>query len=645
MAYPPRLMEIQPIVVGTAGHIDHGKSTLVRALTGIEPDRWAEEKERGMTIDLGFARFELEDGRRVGLIDVPGHERFIRNMVAGATGIDLVILVVAADDGVMPQTREHLSIMQLLGVSRGFIALTKVDVVDAEMVELAELDVREAVAGTFLEDAPLHRVSAVTGAGLDDLKATLVAMASEAEPRSADGVFRMPVQRVFSARGFGTVLTGVPVSGTARIGDVLEVLPRGGTGKVRGIQAYHEAAETARAGHSSALNLSDVDHKAVERGDVVATPGYFKPQDMVGAELRVLEDSPWPVRNRMPVRVHCGTSDAVGEVVLLDAPELEQGQSGLVQFRLETPLVCAPGDRYVVRLASPMVTLGGGVVLEESRYRLKRFKTFVIEELRRQAESLGSASSLLEAQLARAPERWAPLDELSSGIKRTREDTRELLAELAADGRAVDLGQGQRWIHAETLELSLEEVRDAVTSWFSANPLRARMDVRDVRSGVKLDPGLLKLLLEREFEAGRYRLDAGGFLAIEGREVALDEETRNLLDRVRTVHVEARFQPPSLAEAAAAVGATEDEVARVLLLLVDQGAVTRISGDLHLSAEALEEARESIVANCERNDHLEIPELRDALDTTRKFLIPVLEHFDAVGLTLRQAGRRVLKRR
>jgi len=638
-------MEIQPIVVGTAGHIDHGKSTLVRALTGIEPDRWAEEKERGMTIDLGFARFELEDGRRVGLIDVPGHERFIRNMVAGATGIDLVILVVAADDGVMPQTREHLSIMQLLGVSRGFVALTKVDVVDEEMVELAELDVQDAVEGTFLEGAPLHRVSAVTGEGLDALKATLRAMATEAEPRPSDGVFRMPVQRVFSARGFGTILTGVPVSGTARVGDVLEVLPNGGSGKVRGIQAYHDAADAARAGHSSALNLTDVDHKSVARGDVVATPGYFKPHDMVGAELRVLEESPWPVRNRLPVRVHCGTSEAVGEVVLLDAPELEPGQSGLVQYRLETPLVCAPGDRYVVRLASPMVTLGGGVVLEESRYRLKRFKTFVIEELRRQAQSLGSASSLLEAQLARAPERWATLDELSAGIKRTKDDTRELLEELAADGRAVDLGQGLRWIHGETLALSLDEVRDAITEWFAAHPLRARMDVRDVRSGVKLEPSLIKLLLDREVEAGRYRLDAGGFLAIEGREVELDEPTRELLDRVRAVHVEARFQPPSLAEAAAAVGASEDDVARVLLLLVDQGALERISGDLHISAEALEEARASIVANCERNGHLEIPELRDALDTTRKFLIPVLEHFDAAGLTLRQAGRRVLKRR
>lgn len=638
-------MEIQPIVIGTAGHIDHGKSSLVKALTGTDPDRWSEEKERGMTIDLGFAWMELPDGRRVGLVDVPGHERFIRNMVAGATGIDVVVLVVAADDGVMPQTREHLAIMQLLGVRTGLVALTKVDVVDAEMAELAAEDVREAVEGTFLEGAPILPVSSVTGQGLEDLRGRLLALASEAEPRPAEGVFRMPVQRVFSVRGFGTVLTGIPVSGRAAVGDTVEVLPCGKKGKIRGIQAYHTAADAARAGHSSALNVTDVEHHEVSRGDVVATPGFFKPQTMVGARLEAIRSLDRTIQNRMSVRVHTGTSEAVGEVVLLDKEELEPGEAGLVQFRLEHPLVCAPGDRFVLRLASPMITLGGGVILEESRYRLKRFKTFVIEELERQASSLGSAVALLEALLARAPERWATLQDLSGGIKRSKEDTAALLDELAQAGRALPLGQGPRWIHAETLELCLAELGDAVEGWFTEHPMRARMDVRDLRSAVRLDQALLGVLLEREAAAGRLELGAGGFLRPAGRVVELDPETADLRSRVLAALEGARFQPPAPDELSASTGAPLERVSAVLRLLEDEGSILRIEGELFLSGKAFAEAEAAVVDNCTRNGGLEIPELRDALGTTRKFLIPILEHLDAHGVTMRQAGRRVLKPR
>ncbi|MEM9799887.1 MAG: selenocysteine-specific translation elongation factor [Planctomycetota bacterium] len=638
-------MEIQPIVIGTAGHIDHGKSTLVNALTGIDPDRWAEEKERGMTIDLGFARFELPDGRRVGLVDVPGHERFVRNMVAGATGIDLVILVVAADDAVMPQTLEHLAIMQLLGVERGFVALTKVDVVDAEMVDLAEEDVRDAVAGTFLEDAPILRVSAVSGEGMDALRDLLVTMAAEAKPRSADGVFRMPIQRVFSSRGFGTVLTGIPISGTASVGDVVEVQPSGQKGKIRGIQAYHESSQTARAGHSSALNVADVDHHAVERGHVVATPGYFTPQTMVGARLVSLPSADRPIVNRMPVRVHTGTADAVGEVVLLDRDEIEPGSEGLVQFRMQHPLVCAPGDRFVLRLASPVITLGGGTILEESRYRLKRFKRFVIDELERQSASLGSTESLLEAHLARAPERWASIEDLSRALKRSKAETEGLLTGLASRDQAVPLGPAGRWMHRETLQLCLSMLRDGLDEWFAEHPLRSRMDVRDLRGRVDLDPALLGVLLERERDDGRVVLEAGGHIGLQGREVALDDETRRLMEKVVERMRSARFQPPSADELVEELGASADAVDAVLRLCVDERSIEHVGGDLYVSAAVLDEARAAVVANCERNGHLEIPELRDALQTTRKFLIPILEHLDAEGLTLRQAGRRVLKRR
>ncbi len=637
-------LDIQPIVVGTAGHIDHGKSTLVNALTGIDPDRWAEEKERGMTIDLGFARLELPDGRRVGIVDVPGHERFIRNMVAGATGIDLVILVVAADDGVMPQTREHLAIMQLLGVGRGFVALTKVDMVDPEMVELAEEDVTDAITGTFLEGAPILRVSAITGEGMDELRALVAELASSAEPRSSGGVFRMPVQRVFTARGFGTILTGIPVSGSVQLGDVVEILPGGQKGKLRGIQAYHESAKVARAGHSTALNIADVDHHEIERGHVVAAPGFFKPQTMVGANLTALASSGLAVTNRMQVRVHTGTADAVGEVVLLDADEIAPGETGLVQFRMEHPLVCAPGDRFVLRLASPVITLGGGSILEESRYRLKRFKRFVIEELERQASSLGSTEALLEAHLARASERWAPLEELSQTLKRSRGETEEFLRELESEGKACPLASGQRWIHADTLELCLANLRDELTGWFEKNPMRSRMDIRDLRSGLSMDKGLVSELLQREEAEGRVVLEAGGMIALAGREVALDPAQAKLRGEILERMVAGRLQPPSPAELAELLGAGRAEVDAVLQLCVDEGSIERVGGELFMAAEIIAEARAAVTSNCERNGHLEIPELRDALQSTRKFLIPLLEHFDTEGLTLRQAGRRVLKR-
>lgn len=638
-------MEIQPIVIGTAGHIDHGKSSLVRALTGIDPDRWEEEKERGMTIDLGFARLDLPDGRTVGIVDVPGHERFVRNMVAGATGIDLVILVVAADDGVMPQTREHLAIMELVGVKRGFVALTKVDAVDAEMVELAEEDVHEALAGTFLEDAPVLRVSSITGEGVEAVRDELVRQAQHVESRSDAGVFRMPIQRVFSVRGFGTVVTGIPVSGSVRIGDVIELLPSGQKGKVRGIQAYHEKAEVARAGHSTALNLTDVDHRRVTRGDVAATPGFFQGLKMVGAQLVALRDRERPIVNRMQVRVHTGTADALGEMVLLDRDELAPGEEGLVQFRMIEPLVCAPGDRFVARLASPVETLGGGVILEESRYRLKRFKTFVIDELERQANSLGSVEALLEAQLARDPRRWVALDDLAVGVKRSKDEVRRLLDGLVAAEKALQPTSAEKWIHVETHALSLEQVRDALAEWFEKNPLRHKIDVRDLRSATGFEGPFLGMLLDELVAREELRLEPGGLVVPLGREVALDEPTAALRDAVLRALREGAFQPPSHGELLDATRATPEDLQRVLDLLVDEGEAVHIGGDMFLSGPAYAEARDAVVENCRAHGHLEIPGLRDRLGTTRRFLIPLLEHFDGVGLTMRRAGNRILKQR
>jgi selenocysteine-specific elongation factor len=635
---------IVPIVIGTAGHIDHGKSSLVLALTGTDPDRWQEEKDRGVTIDLGFARFELEDGRSVGIIDVPGHEKFVRNMVAGASGIDLVMLVVAADDGVMPQTREHLAIMQMLGVKRGLVVLTKVDLVDRELVDLAEEDALETMEGTFLEGAPIQRVSSVTGEGIEDLRRVLAREAERVTPRSDGGVFRMPIQRVFTAKGFGTILTGVPTSGTVRVGDMLEVLPGGERGKVRGLQAYHRKTAEARAGHSTAINLTDVDFHSVERGHVVATPGFYQPVRMAGVRLTALTSLDRPLTNRTPVRVHTGTAEVLGEVVLLDTEELAPGDTCLAQLRLEHDLVCAPGDRFVLRLASPVLTLGGGIILEESRHRLKRFKNFVIEELTHQAQSLDSPKGLLESTLARCGA-LVSVDELAVAVKRPRAEVRTLLGELEAAGEVRAPGTPDRWIHQQALSRAMDRTLDAVVRWFDQNPLRAVMDVRDLRSGSDTAPELLDVVLEVAAGEGLLVREAGGRLRLPGREPDLNSKTSALLERTVAVLEAAGLQPPSPVDLALDLGCPQAELQDLLQLLVDRGEATRISSDLVLGAGPLGRARKAVVANCERNGQLVIPELRDELGTTRKFLIPILEYLDTQGVTIRQGGHRVLKRR
>lgn len=636
-------MKIQPIVIGTAGHIDHGKSTLVKTLTGIDPDRLKEEQERGMTIDLGFARFTLPDGRTVGIVDVPGHERFVKNMVAGASGIDLVILVVAADDGVMPQTREHLAIMSLLGIERGLIALTKIDMVDPDLVALAAEDVRATVAGTFLEKAPLFPLSSTRGDGLEEFKKALFRLASETAPRSASGVFRMPIQRVFSAKGFGTVVTGIPMSGQVAVGDTLEILPHGLKGKVRGLQAYQTGTEEARAGHSTAVNLTDIDHHRVARGDVLATPGYYRGVKMVGAQLTALSSLARAIADRTQVRVHIGTAERMGELVLLDQLSLEPGQTGLVQLRLDEAVVCAPGDRFILRLASPTITLGGGVVLEESKHRLKRFKPFVVEELHRAAESVESPRELLEVALVRARSAVQTPDALSVEIKRTRQDTERLLNDLKAQGRVKHMGLS-RWIHQERLERDLARVGHDIEAWFAQNAHRERMDVRDLRRSTRLEPDYLDLLLAEAEKQGQLVVESGGMLRKMGQH-ELDPATQAIADRALSALETARYQAPSPAELAQSLGLALTQLTPVLQRLVDRGELIMVTQDFPLTKALREAAREAIIANCQAHGSLDIPALRDQLGTTRKWIIPLLEHFDTTGLTLRQGANRVLRKR
>ncbi len=636
------MAEIHRIVLGTAGHIDHGKSTLVEKLTGVNPDRLPEEKERGMTIDLGFAPLSLSDGTRVGIVDVPGHERFIKNMVAGATGLDAVLLVVAADDGVMPQTREHLEIMELLGLRRGMVVVTKVDLGERDLLPLVLEDVRALVAGTFLENAPLFPISSTTGEGWPPFREALERFLRETPPRSSEGVFRMPIQRVFSARGHGTVVTGIPVSGRIRIGDRVEILPGALAGRLRGIQAYRENVEEARAGHSSALNLSDLDYREVRRGMTAAVPGFFRPASMVEAKFRYLPRNRRPLLDRTEVRFHAGTAETIGVAVLLDREVQNPGEEGFVQFRLEEPVVVAPGDRFIARLASPLVTIGGGVVLAESERRLKRFKGFVLEDLARKEETLGDASGRLEQALRRAGARAQKAGDLAREAVIPIPEASAALAAFASEGKARRL-RGDLWIHGEGWTEAIAKANKAIDAAFERAPHRSVVEHLAVREGSRLEPEVLDAVLEELSAKGEISLDPRSRIRRAGRAPRLSPEATRLRGPALEALQEGRFSPPTVDELAARLSSKVPALREALESLADEGGAAGVSPEIYFSASAIEEVKREVAANISSHGELDIPALRDRIGTTRKYLIPLLEHLDDIGFTVRQGARRILR--
>ena len=627
------------VVVGTAGHIDHGKSSLVRRLTGIDPDRLPEEKDRGLTIDLGFAPMKLPGGELVGIIDVPGHEKFIRNMVAGASGIDLVVLVVAADDSVMPQTLEHLAIMTLLGVERGVIAINKIDLVDSEMLELVEEEIRETVQGTFLEDAPMLRVSAETGDGIDALRDEVIGIIGELPSRDTEGVFRLPIQRVFSSKGHGTVITGVPVSGAVAKDDRLEILPGEHQGRVRGLQAYKVTVDRARAGHSTAINLADVNYKDLSRGMVAATPGYFTATEMLEVSLRSLSGLSQPLTHRMPIRFLQGTTEAVGRLYLLDCTSLEPGEEAVAQIRLEEPVVVAPGDRFVLRQTSPMITLGGGEILDRSRWRLKTGKDFVVESVRRKMTALDSPQDYLRSLLQDALLEIHTTEELSRRMTVTQEQVAEYLEELASAGEVTSL-QGGRWLVQEGMRMAGERITGAIETVFRQDPYRVSVKALEIRDALRLEDGFLEAVYESLVAEGRLDRLRGGRLSIPDFEPPIPEAERAVLEKYRNYLAGNLFEAGRNEDLAPEFGTTEALLSKLQSLLVDRGELVRLTPDVVLLEEAILEAVRRLAAHHETSGPFSASEAKDLLGTTRKFAIPLLEHLDKQGWTRRREDRR-----
>lgn len=635
---------IYPVIVGTAGHVDHGKSSLVRRLTGIDPDRWEEEKQRGLTIDLGFARFSLPDGRVVGMIDVPGHERFLKNMVAGATSIDLALLVVAADDSVMPQTREHLDVLQLLGVKRGIVALTKVDIVDEESRQIAEVEIEELLEGTSLEGSPIQRVSSITGEGFDELKTRIADTIESLEPRSTAGVFRMPVQRVFSVSGFGTVLTGIPLGGEIAVGETLELVGKGFTSRIRGIQAYSSSVETARAGHSTALNLPDIPVSAALRGDMIAVPGSLEAVDRLEVELHAVHGI-GPLRHGESVHLHVGTSEVNARVFLLDQKDLPAGQSGMGQVVCEAPLVCLPGDFALLRRLSPARTIAGGRVLGLGGRRLRRFKTEVIGRLEEKERSLPEPAKRLEVALREAGADGLSFEDARRRLGCTADELTEIVAGVLDAGSVCRAPKSERLFARASVEREEQRVLTILETWYAEHSLSANCPIAELREreGGTPNEDLLGVALGRLERAGRIETLAGGLIQDPSRVETISPEERRKLDELQAWLDEAGARAHTRSEFMTRWG--KDGVERLERLLEEEGAHA-VGADFLWGGKSYAAAVQHVVEVCEANDGgLVIPQLRDRLGTSRKFLIPFLEHLDRTGLTARKGDRRILRRR
>ena len=667
--------DIFNVVLGTAGHIDHGKSSIVQRLTGIDPDRLPDEKRRGMTIDLGFAPLTLRDGRRIGIVDVPGHERFIKNMVAGSTGVDLVMLVIAADDGVMPQTREHLDIMTLLGLDVGLIVINKIDLVDSELVEVVELEVQELLQDTFLADAPMARVSATTGEGMDELTLLLEQTLDGLKPRSTEGVFRMPVQRVFSAPGFGTILTGIPLGGSINTGEMVEVLPQGLRGKIRGLQAYRQTCKVARAGHSTAINVADINYKLVQRGNVVATPGYFEGSTLVEARLEHLSTMRRPLRSQTTVRLHTGTSEALGKVVLLEDDLLLPGDSALCQLRLEEPVVVGPGDRFILRLHSPMITIGGGTIVGTSRHRLKARRRRVVDRLSIKEEALEHPELQVSKTIESSGLDPVRLSELVRHVKLPLDELKAMTEELCAEGQLVLVSTGGRehaYIASGPFSNAIERIQESTALCHQEQPLREWVDRSTLRARCRMEDtvfdaalahaidkgGLVAGAPPQTLSSGKPRAEKRGAhcVRLSNHRVHLDEQEEQTAAKLEKLFLEKRFSTPSRDEALEAtaaapaqkqskrgVAAANDSAIAIFERLLERGVLVQVSPEIIFHREALEEARDMVQRAIERTGQLTAGDFKDLTGTSRKYAIPLLEHFDEIGLTVREGAGRILK--
>jgi selenocysteine-specific elongation factor len=631
------------LILGTAGHIDHGKTSLVKALTGIDCDRLPEEKARGITIDIGFAILDLGEFR-LGIVDVPGHERFVKNMLAGATGIDLALLVVAADDSVMPQTREHLEILRLLGLRHGLVALTKCDTVDETTREVVEMEVRDLVQGTFLANAPILRTSAITGEGLPGLKAAISEACRHVEQRTGKESFRMAIDRSFIVQGHGTVVTGSVTSGSVKVGEEVEWQPRGERVRVRSLQNHDTPVEEVHRGMRAAINLAGVHHEDVIRGQEIATPGYLLPSRVLTMRLHCLRDAKRPIKHRMPARLHVGTAEIMGTISLLDCDAIEPGGWGIAQIFLEQPATATWGQPFVVRESSATQTLGGGQVLQPAAKKIRRRHLEMLVRIERLWTGDAEQRALTVAWFGGFGGFTA--SDLVRGAGIYPDDAQDLVARLRQRGELVDvvISPARRvLLHTDMVKELEDRIVAALTRLHDENPLMASHDRQKVQSQLDYvgDDSLVHASVDRLIQAKKLTGDLRR-IALAQFKPKLSGNQRKLKDKIVATYKEARFQPPEIDSFANQAGGNAASLRDLFDVCVAEGLLARITEDLYLHADTEAEMRRLVSERLKEGPGLTVAEIRDILGTTRKYAVPLCEYLDRIGVTRREGDLRLL---
>ncbi len=633
----------KPIILGTAGHIDHGKTSLIRSLTGIDTDRLKEEKARGITIELGFAHLTLPSGELMGIVDVPGHEKFVRHMVAGATGIDMVAMVIAADEGVMPQTREHMDICQLLGVRSGLIVLTKVDLAGAEWLELVEEDVREFVKGTFLEGAPLIHFSALNLKGTEEVLAAISDVASSLAERQSGGLFRMPLDRVFTMRGFGTVVTGTPISGTLTLGDTVQIFPGSLTAKIRGLEVHNERVTQVSAGLRSAINLQGVSKEDVKRGQVLSLEKSLLPSRSMDVWLQYLSNNEKPLKNRSRIRFHVGTAEILGRALLLDSETLAPGRSGLAQIQLEEETTALSGDRFVLRSYSPVRTIAGGEILHPRPTRHKRFQESVIADLNILHE--GDPIKKLNVLIASAGRKGTSAGELAALIDLPAKKLKNTLNTILSNKEALiyDKVNG-RILNSEVIRDLNGRVLKILVEYHETYPLRPGLNKEELKTRIPplADNKLLAFILENLTETKAVGVEQD-LIHLSGHRPSLAKEHEEIESRLLHTYKQAGLTPPYFKDVSAGLTGNVNQQREVLELMLNKNILVRVKDDLYFHHQALEGVKKQILDHFHETKELTTPRFKEMTGLTRKYLIPLLEYFDTQGLTMRLGDIRVLR--
>jgi selenocysteine-specific elongation factor len=630
------------VILGTAGHIDHGKTALVKALTGVDTDRLKVEKERGITTELGFTFLDLPSGIRMGIVDVPGHEKFVKHMVAGVWGIDLVALIIATDEGVMPQTREHLDICRLLEVRKGLVILTKIDLVDQDLLGLVKEEVTDIVKGTFLKDAPILPVSSVTREGIPQLISALDRLSQEVQARSTEGLFRLPIDRVFVMKGFGTVVTGTVVSGALSVGESIQILPSGIEAKVRTLQVYGRPVQKAVAGQRAAVNLQGIETSAVERGDVLVHTHTLAPTRMLDVYIEYLPSAERPLKNRTRQRFHIGTNLTSASIFLLDREELIPGESGFAQLRLEAPVVALPHDRFVIRGSGVIQTLGGGVVIDAHPTRHKRNAPSVIKDLTTLRE--GSDDQAIAQHIRRSGMGGIASDDLLKRVPTSSPELQKVIKKMIDQGEALLIDPEKMKVIDIRCYHQLREMTLAQLKQFHQRfPMKSGLAKEELRTKLpmEVDVKLFQILINGLIQSKEILLEKEKLRLSTHHISSMDE--KGLIKRVEEAVLKAGLQSPSAKELSEAWSEKEEGVQAVFEHLVHEGVLVKVKSGIYIHRVPFEHLKEALVSYLKKNKEITTPQFKEMTNASRKYAIPLIEYFDQIKLTIRLGEKRVLR--